>query len=80
MRNSAFIFLLKMEYVYKVNNFGLQMTVKSGLEKNIFKFIHGDFFFFHFIKMSKIANSVIKMALFALALISIFFWDVHMYT
>ena len=65
-----------MEYVYKVNNFGLQMTVKSGLEKNIFKFIHGDFFF-HFIKITKIANLVMEMALLAHVLISINFFGMY---
>ena len=29
-----------MEYVYKINNFGLKMMVKSGLEKIFMKSIH----------------------------------------
>ena len=32
MRNSNFVQLLKMEYVSKINIFGLKMMVKSGLE------------------------------------------------
>ena len=30
-------YLLKMEYVSKINIFGLKMMVKSGLENNIFE-------------------------------------------
>ena len=33
MRNPDMIYVLKMEYVSKINIFGLNMTVKSGLEK-----------------------------------------------
>ena len=34
-----------MEYVYKINIFGLKIMVKSGLEKIFMKFLHaGDFF------------------------------------
>ena len=29
-----------MEYVPKINNFGLKMMVKSGLEKIFLKFLH----------------------------------------
>jgi hypothetical protein len=29
-----------MEYVYKINIFGLKMMVKSGLEKVFLKFLH----------------------------------------
>ena len=36
MRNSNLVYVPKMEYVHKVNIFGLKMMVKSGLEKNIF--------------------------------------------
>ena len=31
------VYVLKMEYVSKINIFGLKMMVKSGLEKNIFE-------------------------------------------
>ena len=38
LRNPDFIYLLKMEYVHKINIFGLKMMAKSGL----------DFFFYNF--------------------------------
>ena len=53
-----------MEYVSKINIFGLKMMVESGLEKNILKFLHAQTYFSYLIKMLKIANSVIKMTLF----------------
>ena len=33
MRNADMVYVLKMEYVSKINVFGLNMMVKSGLEK-----------------------------------------------
>ena len=34
-----------MEYVHKINIFGLKMMAKSGLEKIFLKFLHaGDYF------------------------------------
>ena len=39
--------------------------MKSGLEKIILKFLHAQNYFFYFIKMPKIGNSVIKMTFFA---------------
>ena len=33
MRNPDMVYILKMEYVSKINIFGLKMMVKSGLEK-----------------------------------------------
>ena len=33
-----------MEYLSKINIVGLKMTVKNGLEKNIFKFLQAFFF------------------------------------
>ena len=45
MRNPDMVYLLKMEYVPKINIFGLNMMVKSGLEKIFLKFLHaGDYF------------------------------------
>ena len=38
-----------MEYVPKINIFGLKMMAKSGLEKNILKFLHAQNFLFYFI-------------------------------
>ena len=35
MRNPDMVYVLKMEYVSKINIFGLNMMVQSGLEKNI---------------------------------------------
>ena len=46
MRNSNLVYVPKMEYVHKVNIFGLKMMVKSGLEKNILKFLHAQNYFF----------------------------------
>ena len=40
-----------MEYVTKINIFGLNMMVKSSLEKIILKFLHAQNNFFYFIKM-----------------------------
>ena len=36
MRNPDMVYVLKMEYVSKINIFGLNMMVKSGLEKIFF--------------------------------------------
>ena len=44
MRNHDMVYVLKMEYVSKINIFGLKMMVKSGLEKIFLKFLHaGDY-------------------------------------
>ena len=40
MTNSTLVFPVKMEYVTKINIFGLKMMMKSGLEKIILKFFH----------------------------------------
>ena len=40
MRNPDMVYVLKMEYVSKINIFCLNMTVKSGLEKIFLKFLH----------------------------------------
>ena len=53
-----------MEYVSKINIFCQKMMVKSGLEKHILKFLHAQNYFFYFIKMPKIANSVKEMSFF----------------
>ena len=37
VRNPDMAYVLKMEYVYKINIFGLKMMVKSGLEKIFLK-------------------------------------------
>ena len=37
VRYSYLVYVLKMEYVSKINIFGLKMMVKSSLEKNILK-------------------------------------------
>jgi hypothetical protein len=34
-----------MEYVHKINVFGLKMMVKSGLEKIVLKFLHAQAIF-----------------------------------
>ena len=46
MRNSNLVYVPKMEYVHKVNIFGLKMMVKSGLEKVILKFLHAEAIFY----------------------------------
>ena len=38
-------YVLKMEYVFKINIFGLKMMVKSGLEKIFLKFLHAQAIF-----------------------------------
>ena len=45
MRNHDMVYVLKMEYVSKINIFGLKMMVKIGLEKIILKFLHAQRFF-----------------------------------
>ena len=68
--DSYFIDVLKMEYVYKINIFGLKMMVKSGLEKIFMKSLHAQSLFrkifFYFIEkggfLHKILNWVIKIA------------------
>ena len=47
--DSYFVYVLKMEYVTKINIFGFKMMVKNGLEKIFLKFLHrkaifGNFF------------------------------------
>jgi hypothetical protein len=44
MRNPDIVYVLKMEYVSKINIFGLKMMVKSGLEKIFLKFLHAQTF------------------------------------
>jgi hypothetical protein len=46
MRNSNLVYVPKMEYVHKVNIFGLKMMVKSGLEKIILEFLHAEAIFY----------------------------------
>ena len=43
--DSYLVYVLKMEYVYKINIFGLKMMVKSGLEKIFLKFLHAQSLF-----------------------------------
>ena len=63
--NSYFAIIRKMECVSKINLFGLQMMVKSGLDIIILKFFHAQNYFCYFIKMTKIASSLIKITFFA---------------
>ena len=46
MTDSYIGFTLKMESVTKNTIFGLKMMVKSGLEKNILKFLHAQAIFY----------------------------------
>ena len=45
MRNPDIFYELKMEYVPKINMFGLKILVKSGLDKIVLKFLHAKAFF-----------------------------------
>ena len=40
MTNTDMVYVLKIEYVPKINIFGLKMMVTSGLEKFILKSLH----------------------------------------
>ena len=42
MRNPDMVYILKMEYVSKINIFGLKMMVKSGLGIIFLKFLHAN--------------------------------------
>ena len=46
MTNSTLVSPVKIEYVTKNNIFGLKMMMKSGLEKNILKFLHAQAIFY----------------------------------
>ena len=46
MRNPDMVYVLKMEYVSKINTFGLKMMVNSGLEKIFLKFLHAQVIFY----------------------------------
>ena len=43
--DSYFIYVLKMEYVSKINTFGLKMMVKSGLENIFLRSLHAQSLF-----------------------------------
>ena len=45
MRNPDMVYVLEMEYVSKINIFGLKIMVKSGLEKIFLKFLHAEDYF-----------------------------------
>ena len=59
------VFTLKMESVSKNIIFCLKMTVKSGLEKNILKFLHAQNYFFTYKKLQNCKFSNKKDLLFA---------------
>ena len=66
--DSYFVYMLKMEYVTKINIFGLKMIVKSGLEKIFLKPLHAQSLFWKIFFASKkgrffqkITNSVTKI-------------------
>jgi hypothetical protein len=40
LRNPDMVYLLKMEYLSKIDIFSLKTMVKSGLEKIFLKFLH----------------------------------------
>ena len=48
-KKSLFEYLVKMEYLSKVTIFGLKMMGKSGQEKILLKFLHGEAISFYFI-------------------------------
>ena len=45
MRNPDMVYVLKMEYVSKINIFGLKMMVKIDVEKIFLKFLHAEAIF-----------------------------------
>ena len=45
-----------MEYVPKINIFGLKLMVKSSYEKIILKFLHAQNYFFYFHKNAQNCN------------------------
>ena len=45
MRNSTFVYPVKMEYVSEINIFALNMMMKSGLKKLFLKFLHAQAIF-----------------------------------
>ena len=45
MRNPDVVYVLKMEYVSKINIFGLKPMVKRGLEKIFLKSLHAQSLF-----------------------------------
>ena len=45
MRNPDMVYVLKIEYVPKINIFGLKMMMKCGLEKIFLKFLHAQSLF-----------------------------------
>ena len=52
------VYVLKMEYVSKINIFGLNMMVKSGLEKIFLKFLHAtSVFFIYFMERRTFAQN-----------------------
>ena len=72
MRNSTILCPVNIEYGREINIFVLKMMMKSGIEKIILKFLHAHSLFWKIFLASKkggllyqIANSVIKMTLFA---------------
>ena len=46
MRNPDMLYVLKMEYIPKINIVGLKMMVKSGLEKIFLKFLQAQAIFY----------------------------------
>ena len=64
LTDSYIVFTLKMESVSKITIFGLKMMVKSGLKKIFLKFLDAGDYFFFFIKVPKITNSVIIITIF----------------
>ena len=71
-----------MEYLSKVNIFGLKVMVKSGLEKIVLKFLHAQAVsikWIYYIEKHRVTNSVIKMAFFAHGGISIKLFVVYLH-
>ena len=61
MRNPDMVYVVKMEYVSKINIFGLKIMGKSGLEKTFMKFLHSQSLvrkiFFNFIERRFISRN-----------------------
>ena len=61
MRNPDMVYVLKMEFVSKINIFGLKIMVKSGLEKFILKSLHAGSWSFLFLNLRFSSKLLSKM-------------------
>ena len=81
------VYILKVEYVYKINVFGQKMMMKSGLEKIFSKFLHVQSLFqtvFFTTEFALLSTNLpfydVKMTPFAHGGISIIFFVIYVHT